>query len=525
MGRQFTISQKRAAIDALKSLTATNQFTSPTVEAVAKAHGVSARTLYRWLKDPRLTVPSATTNETKRDSLTITADMLAVLAHEQTIHGAWQKLKKAGFLSCSYPTFCRAVKRAHPALVQGAISGRKGLTNNRLYFANQAPHAAHTLHIDHSELDLWVLPDHRSLTPVRPWVTVVVDASTSLLWAVPWYQTPKSEMVSAALALACIPSKIDGTEVGGIPEQVVLDNAAEHFAKTMVETTHRLGVILAPTNARSSWQNGKAERAIRLLNQRLSNRAPGAIRAGEELTSTRYLASQRDRTDPANLLTAKAFEVLMRETVHEINTTIPVDHLGGRTRLAAYGDDRTERRVLSDDILRTVAISTFRDTYTASKNGISFQTRRYIAAGIHPGKKYKVRYLPTRPDFIEVFEPSGEHVARAYLADSVPEQEFNRIMAERARQERTFKEVEAGVQQHRRHIAALRNEEAALSGTDDPLADVTGRNPALARRKGDGRLPRVSEPPKTASVEDRALDGLLQEHASPSILSNFDPDE
>src|SRR3546814_3725473 len=69
-----------------------------------------------------------------------------------------------------------------------------------------------------------------------------------------------------------------GVEVGGQPEQVILDNAAAHFGPAMREGVERLGWILAPTAAYSSWQNGKAERAIGMRSEEHTSELQSLVR-------------------------------------------------------------------------------------------------------------------------------------------------------------------------------------------------------------------------------------------------------
>ncbi|PKW25748.1 integrase-like protein [Phycicoccus duodecadis] len=492
------VTQKRAVVAQLMSLGGGQCPSMGMVERVAGQHGVTARTIYRWVKSADLNDTSLpdTAVGTGRASFEITTGHLTVIADEQNAHGAWQRLRDAGEVTCSYPTFMRALDRCDPAMRQAAIHGFKGLVNNRMYLQTTPPHRNHTYHLDHTSMDLYVWPSHRERAPIRPQVTVVVDGYSGLIHAVPWKNEINGDMVAAALVEAGIDRDYYGVSVGGVPEQVVLDNAAAHFGPAMRAGATNLGWLLAPTHPFSSWQNGKAERAIGLLNQRLANRAPGATDAGTTRTNQRrhLQVPQMDKLDPDTVWSWKAFTLALREVVDEINTTIRMKRLGGRTRLEAYAQDPTERFPVAESIALHAMLTTDGRTYTASKNGIQFENRHYVAAGVQFGRDYRVHYLPTMRDSVHLFTPEGRYVCEAFEAGSLPPNARAKFMAARAQQERHAAAIEQGVIDSRRHFADAVNarvidqdDDARFDGGSSVTAAIAAR--AARPRK---RLPRVT---------------------------------
>ena len=482
---RLSVSDKHAIVLRLHRLGAGGTPLAAHVRAIAECHGVSTKSVYRWLNDTKLNSPSAP-EISKRPRFDISVDHLTVLADERNAKDAFKKLREADVLDCSYPTFARALKRADPALVAAALAGFKGLASNRVYLKTVAPHRGHTYNLDHTKLDLYVWASHKHSVPMRPFVTVVVDSYSSLLWAFAWYRPVNGDMVAAALAEVCTGRDYHGVRIGGQPEQVVMDNAGEHFAPSMVTGIAALGLIASPTSAYSSWQNGKAERAVGLINERLSNKAPGATNAGRTRTGApRHGASLPGHIKPEDIWTARAFETALREVVEEINTTISVDRLGGMTRLEAYAADPTERRELEPEIARLAMMTTGDITHKATKAGLRFKGRDYVSHGLRYGEKYLIRYLPTVRDFIEVFSTANEFVCTAWVSEDLPEGERSKFMAARARQERDALAIEAGVVSHRRHKAALANANVDY-GYDEGEAErfvdtLPGRDPEEAK--------------------------------------------
>lgn len=451
------------------------------VPAVARQHGVSPKSVYRWLKDPMFAGDTPPQREPRKGRFDLELEHLTVVANEQMRSLAHEKMVEAGLVDCAYSTFTRAMrKRTDPTLVAAAMDGWKGLVNNRMYLSWTPPHRNHTFHLDHTKLDLWVWLSHKHREPVRPFVTVVVDGYSSLIHAVPWLTDVDGDMVAAALADATVCRDYFGTVIGGLPEQVMLDNAAQHFGPAMHQAVLNLGWVLAPTAAYSSWQNGKAERAIGLINQRMANRAPAATNAGTTRTGTsRFVPKQVKDLKEEEVLSARAFKALLQEVVDEINTTIPMERHGGQTRLEAYAQDTTVQRFMDPSAVRLAMLSTDKVTHMATKNGIEFDTKHYVDAGLKFGRRYVLRYLPNNRDFVEAFDAeTGEWVAQCRDVNSMDADVRHVFMVDRAEQEKKARAIEAGMQAHRRHDAAARNAQVHYEDEADastlPPVDADG---------------------------------------------------
>lgn len=416
------------------------------VRQVAETHGVSERTVYRWVagrQSPEAARRTARTRPTDeevdrivtahrpepaadpqpgRSRFEVDTMHLTVYAHSMDARTAWRTLRDKGLVDVSYPTFMRALCRTDPARVAGAVEGFPGVIRNRQYLRYTAPHRNHTMHADHTQADVWVLADHRARTAIRPHLTVTVDAYSGLLTGQLWDHQPTGEDVAAALAESAMKRDYHGVTVGGLPELLRVDNGGENLAAIITDGARRFGWIVDPVMPYSSWQNGKAERAIQLVNNALSSRAPGAIHAGvTREKKRRYVTDTKESVDPDRLWTMYTLRAALDEVIDHLNTTVPVQRLGGMTRLEAYAADPTAQRFLSDVELRTAMLRTAKRTYRATKTGIHFDKGQYVGVGLHVGRAYTIRHLPQGRDFIEVFTEDGKHVARAWRVDRLPE--------------------------------------------------------------------------------------------------------
>lgn len=109
-----------------------------------------------------------------------------------------------------------------------------------------APHRNHSLHADHTEADVWVIADHRSLTAIRPHLTVTVDGYSGLIRAYLWPSRPTGEKVAATLVETAAKSDYYGVTLGGNPEQLIVDNGGENLAGVVADAARRLGWIISP---------------------------------------------------------------------------------------------------------------------------------------------------------------------------------------------------------------------------------------------------------------------------------------
>lgn len=466
------------------------------VEHHSQALGVTKRTLYRWAASEPGPPPKR-----GRPALQITTEHLTVLAACQDAKSAWEMLggDDAGF---SYQTFQRALANCDPARVQGALHGHAASCKYRVYREIISPHRGHSLHVDHTPADMRVSFDHRSRRVMRPMLTVGVDAYSGYVHAALWpTQSVNSAQVAAFLGeLACQHTE-HGIEFGGIPEQVVMDNGGENLAAITESAVAALGWIVRPTTPHTPQQNGPAERMVQEVNRRLSSRAPGAMHIGKDRKGqTRFLPARPADTDPDRLWTLAQAQRALREVVAELNTTVRMRRLGGRTRAQAWADDPTELRFINAKELWAVMLRPSR-ARVASTHGIQFDNRYYAAADIEVGREYSIGYLPTNRSFVEVFDMKGVHVTCAYVSEAMPASAYNAMRAKHARLNAELAAEEAGVEAHRIALARIANlTDPVHTGEAEP---DDGAEPTVlpvpARERG--------KPPRKAAAALRGLYG------------------
>lgn len=480
-------SDRAASVARLRRLAVDGRVSNQHVRDTAARLGVTPRTIRRWLTADPHHAPEQTVVDIEsttapvsdapkapgtRARFEITSEHLLAYADSRSARDAYRQLTRHGQVDCSYATFARALARVDPARRYGALEGFPGMARNWVYLRTTSPHRNHSLHVDHTRADVRVLPDHRARNAIRPYLTVAVDAATSLVHAFLWKTPVNTDLVAAALAEVATEHDYHGVTLGGIPEQVVFDNGAENYAAVTHTSADMLGWVVSPIPPYSSWLNGKAERAIQLVNSRLTGRAPGALHVGTTQDGKRRVVANLPKdTDLNSVWTWGALNLALTEVVDEINTRIPVKELGGLTRLQAYAADPTEQRFITPVELRAAMMPTAKDTYRATKNGIHFDNGQYVSADLRVGTDYRVRHMARSRDFIEVFDTSGEHVARAWNVDMLPKSERDAILAKRARDSQELNRVNESLRIVREQRARSGNAIAAAHHADDTHDD------------------------------------------------------
>ncbi|NMM24532.1 MAG: DDE-type integrase/transposase/recombinase [Phycicoccus sp.] len=410
------------------------------------------------------------------------AHLVSIRSHLNA-HAAWESLwpSKDSPGRPGYSTFARAFRNMPAPIKAGVMEGWDGMMAHHVYLPMTAPHRNHTWHLDHTQADLWVtIPRYQD--PIRPWVSIVRDNATSAkLTAVAYTGRPNEETIRDTLATAAQPETYDlnGEEVvvGGVPVQLVFDNAKEHFAEAIRQGALMMGTFIAPTKAYHKWQNGPAEATFNGLNRQLLAGLPGYTGGGKnDHGQPSFVDSNPSKIDPAKVLTIKQFQKeLDRWRIHT-NLTSSLTRLGNQSPLAAWHDDPTELEILSDATFRAMMMRTAKGR-VVNGEGIHWRGIYYTAGELSSyrerGYFLDVRYLNRENRFIEVFD-GDTHVCRAWDRNLLTDEQRRQILGVRGRNVAFQNRVDASALQDRLHRKVTDDAEAYDDDTQDWPIDVTG---------------------------------------------------
>lgn len=528
-----TLNAKTAVVEACRlHQRPDGTFPRKALQAVADAYRHPLSTVRRWVSEAGLEPSAAPASiyDVVAESLAehIEAEGLdqghALLA---TLAATAGNMKSAHRLAKSvlgydkgYRSFVRDIGKQDPALVASARGGFAAMTSKWIYMKNRIPHRNHTWYLDHTQADIEVLPD-RGHQKFRPWCTVLVDGCTGMwMAAILWPDHVNAERVAMGIARAAAgDSEDDGPpRVGGLPTNIVFDNAAEHLSDAVLEGCVRLGIAASPITPYRSWENGKVETAHGHLAEGLLSMLPGYTKGGTNEKKRPRLVREKPvgKDGRPNLLTFTSLQALVEEYRLERNRTVLDRH--GRTPQERWDDDQTPLYFMKHEVVLANMAKSDR-LHVVNKAGIRFRNRDYIAACLapHARTQVQVRHMPTVTAWIETFTPEGKYIGRAHLADTLSAEEREKIILQRARTQKAARRIEALGLQHRDHMAH------AITDKHDP-EDLPAALPMVAILEPDTppapQLPPVTARHHRAKDHDAAWDALVHNQS----LDDFEID-
>lgn len=138
---------------------------------------------------------------------------------------------------------------------------------------------------DHTRLDLFVIDERHGIPLGRPWLTLLYDTHTkSIIGFYLGFEPPSYLSVSLALENAILPKdyvkelypSIEGVwPCYGLPEHLIVDNAAEFNSVDFKIACKDLKIKVKKNPTKKPWLKGSVERYFRTVNNRLLSRIPG----------------------------------------------------------------------------------------------------------------------------------------------------------------------------------------------------------------------------------------------------------
>ncbi len=279
--------------------------------AVAQQSGMPARTVERWVARYRrdgltglVRAPRADRGRRRFPSELIglieglvlrKPPPTAAAVHRQVVTVA----EREGWPTPSYSTVYAIIRHLDPALITLAHEGTKAY---RLAFdllhRREATGPNDLWQADHTPLDLWVRDEDG--TPVRPWLTVILDDYSR---AVAAYRLSLSAPTALNTALAlrdAIGRKSDPRwHVCGIPQTFYTDHGGDFTSRHIEQVALSLKMVLVFSEPGMPRGRGRIERFFQTINQlflcTLPSYAPnGAPPSGTLLTFPQLDARLRD---------------------------------------------------------------------------------------------------------------------------------------------------------------------------------------------------------------------------------------
>lgn len=247
--------------------------------------------------------------------------------------------------------------------------------------------------VDHTQLDCWIrVRTGAAWTPVRPWLTTVVDVVSGLCIAFfVSVDAPDAFRLSQIMYSALTPWPEIGRHTACLPQMLVSDNGPDFKSSHAARVLQLLGIVHSFSRPYRPNDRPSIERLIGTLSLSVSG-LPG-------YTKSRLVTDKSVHEAPEALLTAAALHAHLTESVFNLNTTVRRGETG--TPL-----DQWKRGVSAqppEDLIWRLLRST--TTRTVTDEGIEFDSAMYLGSLKHPvtgethaelvGRRVRVYWTPT----------------------------------------------------------------------------------------------------------------------------------
>jgi transposase InsO family protein len=311
--------------------------------------------------------------------------------------------------------------------------------------------------LDSQEVPVFVIPS-RGTKPVKLHQTTVIESKHRMAMATVFTPgPPRAEDVAACIARGVEgrPYLLAGQEVwvGGIPDQIVWDNAKSNLAELVTALVVSLATMGSAVTPYAGWEKGKIESWHAISQDECYSTMPGYTEGPASFTGHRYWG---DHTSGAHLFSEDLLIAQAEQWALEEYNANRVHGQLGMTPLRSWAGDTNQLRQATRDQLMPALLST-KHLRTVNKNGIRFQGIDYVAAELNRlvGRKVSVRYLPNlelERLFIEVFE-GDEWVYTAYPSHTLTPEQRTALLATRRRQYELLRTAEKEGARMRRDVA------------------------------------------------------------------------
>ena len=202
------------------------------------------------------------------------------IEEENRIRPATEQLAAPG-----HTTLYRRVRAAGPAaILRRRPSRREAQAHGGVRPGPQLTHPLERVEIDHTFLDLILVDEDDRLPIGRPTVTLALDVFTGFPTGVHVAFEPAGYSAAMrCLVHSILPKEDTRTRYGtthpwpvyGVPETLVVDNAAHLIGADLADACAQLGIDLAPAPVMRPWFKGAIERQFRTHNTGLVHTLPG----------------------------------------------------------------------------------------------------------------------------------------------------------------------------------------------------------------------------------------------------------
>lgn len=428
------------------------------LEMVARAHGITVRTLYRWLREDEevgfmgLVKPRGKPERSPAASASFDPEAVEFVKRlwEQPIkptvaHVYRELVKKAaeeGWRIGSRATCYRLIAEIPYTEKVFFREGEKAWERKCMPKRRIAPpeYANSVWVADHHKFDLFISYGKRV---VRPWLTAIMDMHSRAIvgWAISI--KPSGDTIAVAFRHGVLPKQDPDDPTQGLPVRFYSDNGKDYRSERLEVALAQLKVEHILAHPEAPWARGAKERFYRTVADQFSRFQPGWVGANtKERPEGAHAAvkrlHQQGKLHTLQTLT-EAFAAWLKTgyhmVVHQGMTCTPWEEFANGP-LARV--ETVDRGVLAMCLMKVKWCRVY-------STGIRMYYRDYVADELIPlvGETVAVRYDPAEMGRLYVFH-KGKFLCEAREAEllkmGASEEDLQRWMREQARERKRLRE-------------------------------------------------------------------------------------
>jgi len=372
--------------------------------------GISVRTLQRWLARYRAEGIKGLERSVRSDygQRKIAPDLAAMIRRQMsrkprpTIAAIHRRLcaiaHERDLTVPSYAVVARIARHMAPARIALTTDAAGYRDRHELVHRYEAAAPNALWQADHTVLDIRILDDQG--TPVRPWLTTVLDDySRAIAGYFLALDAPSAMNTALALYQAIGPKADPAWPICGIPEQLYVDNGTDFVSEHIEQACIALKIRLVHSRPGRPRGRGKVERLFRTVNDMFLPDLPGHLIKGRPL-------SQPSLTLPELI---ERFEVFLHAVYHPRPHGTTGEAPLRRWQAGGFLPNLPASRQALDMLLLQVP-----KPRKVRCDGIRFMSRRYVEPTLAAfiGEQVTVLYDPRDPAEIRVYH-AGDFICRA----------------------------------------------------------------------------------------------------------------
>lgn len=259
--------------------------------AIARDSGIPLRTLERWKHTYMLDGLQGLEPKRRTRPETLTPDIVrmiegaALMRPRQSLAAITRTMTKIcaekAWPIPAYTQVRRVVADLDPGMKVLALEGPVAYRDRyELALRRQANQPNEIWQADHTMLDILILGAKG--TPVRPWLTIILDDhSRAIAGYMVFLGAPTSMNTALALRQAIWPKSDPAWPICGIPDILYVDHGSDFTSHHLAHVTNDLRIRMIHSAVARPQGRGKVERFFGTINTELLAEPPGHITAGQ----------------------------------------------------------------------------------------------------------------------------------------------------------------------------------------------------------------------------------------------------